>query len=459
MGVRLVETKGKIQGIYACLSYCWGYSKTQIGQTTRDNLSRQLHGIPFYELPGTVIDAIRLCFRLGFRYLWVDRLCIVQDDENDWLLEASKMCEVYSRSALTVATPISVSSSESFLTQRRGGFRDQRLFATITYTGKDPKSNVNVWLGWGSRGAWFLEESLGGLSRIGTTFENCWLERGWTLQEWMLSPRVLHIDSMTLWDCFDGYANELTMRHMEKTHILRNPEEFGAGISWDSIMEEFSTREFSQVGDKLPALAGLAARYAQATGHTYLAGLWQEDLPRSLLWIAGSRLMGRASRSIPSWSWALSVSVRYPPFATADVFTPRASRASVCCQYNTPDSFAAIEKAWIEIDGHVSLVMATVDESRHLVTAADELWDFRRDDRELDLDLEIAQANVYLLLLGEGKDFEELVYGALALLGCGSDDSRLCFRRVGTASMSAGKEESRSAEFGPSWKRQVVRLV
>lgn len=69
------------------------------------------------------------------------------------------MCDIYSRSALTVATPISVSSSESFLTQRRGGFRDQHLFATITYTGKDPKSNVNVWLGWGSRGAWFLEES------------------------------------------------------------------------------------------------------------------------------------------------------------------------------------------------------------------------------------------------------------------------------------------------------------
>lgn len=182
---------------------------------------------------------------------------------------------------------------------------------------------------------------------------------------------------------------------MEKTHILRNPEEFGAGISWDSIMEEFSKRELSQVGDKLPALAALAARYAQATGHTYLAGLWQEDLPRSLLWVTGSRLMGRASRSTPSWSWAcLSVSVWYPPFATADVFTPRASSASVYCQYNPPNSFSDIEKAWIEIDGHVSLVTTPGDESWHLVTAADELWDFRRDDRELDVDLEIAQSNV-----------------------------------------------------------------
>lgn len=124
---------------------------------------------------------------------------------------------------------------------------------------------------------------------------------------------MLHIDSMTLWDCFGGYANELSMRHMEKTHILRNPEEFKAGISWDSIMEEFSKRELSQVGDKLPALAGLAARYVQATGHSDLAGLWQEDLPRSLLWAAGSRLMGRASRSTPSCSWAsLSVSVWVP---------------------------------------------------------------------------------------------------------------------------------------------------
>lgn len=81
---RLIETGGKMQGIYACLSYCWGNQNIQSGQTNCANLSRQQQGIAFQDLPGTVVDAIHLCYNLGFQYLWVDRLCIIQDDKNDW---------------------------------------------------------------------------------------------------------------------------------------------------------------------------------------------------------------------------------------------------------------------------------------------------------------------------------------------------------------------------------------
>lgn len=122
-----------MRGKYACLSYCWGVSKAQTGQTTRENLPRQLKGIAFQDLASTVVDAIRLCFKLGFRFLWVDRLCIVQDDNKDWLEEASRMCEIYSRSALTISVPICTESSQSFLDERQKGFREQNQFATITY--------------------------------------------------------------------------------------------------------------------------------------------------------------------------------------------------------------------------------------------------------------------------------------------------------------------------------------
>lgn len=487
-GVRLAETQGNMKGTYACLSYCWGYWNNQTGRTTRDNLSSYRTGIPLNELPDTVIDAIHLCYKLGFRFLWVDRLCIVQDDGKDWLQEASKMCEIYSRSALTMTVPICHESSESFLAERKKGFQEQDMFSAITYLDKDSNSNVSQCIGWGSKGLWFLENSWGSFPIVGQILQNFWLERGWTLQEWLLSPRVLHIDRMTLWDCFDGYANELNMRRMDKALIVRNPKEFGASISWESILKEYSERELTREEDRLPALAGLAARYAQATGYTYLAGLWLEDLPRSLLWMMPTLYyhdpQERTSQSTPSWTWAsLKRSSCKFLFPTAEDFTPTASIDSVFCRYNPPDSFAAIEKGWIDIDGHVSVVTCRMDDERSLLfNAGDESWEFIQDETKVDMVREIAQANVYLLLLGKGqgtlqdlryvhmyklyleeasidKHLGKPLYGALILQGSGCDDGRQCFRRMGIAYTSSEKEESRPAEFGPSWKRQTVRLV
>lgn len=462
---------------------------TQTGRTTRNNLSSNLKGISLLDLPDTVIDAIHMCYRLGFRFLWVDRLCIVQDDDKDWLQEASKMCEIYSRSALTMTVPVCHEVSQSFLAVRRKGFQEQDIFSAITYRDKDSNSNVSQCIGWGSKGLWFLENSWGSFSTVGQYLANSWLERGWTLQEWMLSPRVLHIDSMTLWDCFDGYANELNMRRMDKALLVRDPKEFGAGISWQSVLKEYSQRHLTREEDRLPALAGLAARYAQATGYTYLAGLWREDLPRSLLWrmptLYDHDPQERTSQSTPSWTWAsLKRSSCEFLFPTAEEFTPTASINSVFCRYNPPDSYAAIEKGWIDIDGYVSVVTRWMDDELSLLfNAGDELWEFIQDEKKVDMVRGIAQANVYLLLLGKGQVtlhnirylhnryrlyLEEAsidnhlgkpLYGALILRVCGCDDGQQCFRRVGIAYMSGEKEESRPAEFGPSWKRQTVRLV
>lgn len=360
------------------------------------------------------------------------------------------------------------------------------MFSAITYPDKDSNSNVSQCIGWGSVGLWYLENSWGSFDTVGRTQANFWLEWGWTLQEWILSPRVLHIDGMTSWDCFDGYANEMNARRMDNALLVRDPKEFGAGISWESILREYSQRQLSREEDRLPALAGLAARYAQATGNTYLAGLWREDLPRSLLWIMSHIYdwQERTSQSTPSWTWAsLSRSSCSFFFLPYEDFTPKASIDSVFCWYNPPDSSAAIEKGWIDIDGHISVVTRRMDDQlgdSFLVNAGDESWEFIQDEKKVDGVREIAQANVYLLLLGEGqvtlhtmrylrrnclvetnssKHLGKPLYGALILQGCGYDDGRQCFRRMGIAYLRGEKEESRPAEFGASWKRQTVRLV
>lgn len=165
-GIRLVETQGKMLGTYACLSYCWGF-KTQIGQTCCENLTRQLQGILFHDLPNTVVDAIHLCFKLGLCFLWVDWLCIVQDDISDWLLEVSKMCDVYSRSALTISVPLCEESLQSFLAERRKGFQERNQHSIITYTEINSEWEGSLWIrpytpeaGHRPSGPWFLEDNI-----------------------------------------------------------------------------------------------------------------------------------------------------------------------------------------------------------------------------------------------------------------------------------------------------------
>ena len=70
--------------------------------TTKSNLTSHLSNIDLDELPPAIQDAIRLTRLLGLRYIWIDALCIIQDDRDDWTREASKMHKVYTQSTLTI---------------------------------------------------------------------------------------------------------------------------------------------------------------------------------------------------------------------------------------------------------------------------------------------------------------------------------------------------------------------
>lgn len=69
---------------YVCLSHCWGSS--QLISTTRNTIKDRKRGIPWSELSKTFQDAINVTRSLGYLYIWIDSLCIVQDDKNDWEL-------------------------------------------------------------------------------------------------------------------------------------------------------------------------------------------------------------------------------------------------------------------------------------------------------------------------------------------------------------------------------------
>jgi hypothetical protein len=86
---RLWCTDGKQVGDYAILSYCWGGSNKV--KTERANIMSLQRRIPIDQLPKTLQEAAEAARVLGFHYLWIDCLCIIQDDKNDWEVESAKI--------------------------------------------------------------------------------------------------------------------------------------------------------------------------------------------------------------------------------------------------------------------------------------------------------------------------------------------------------------------------------
>lgn len=86
---------------YVALSHRWGVRGLPV--TTLENIADRLKGIPAAELSETMRNAITVVRSLGYRYLWIDALCIIQDSTDDWLSEASKMSSVFNGAVLTLA--------------------------------------------------------------------------------------------------------------------------------------------------------------------------------------------------------------------------------------------------------------------------------------------------------------------------------------------------------------------
>ncbi|KAK0763588.1 hypothetical protein N5P37_002965 [Trichoderma harzianum] len=90
---------------YVALSHCWGPNgRTEIKcRTVSGNLSSQLYRISWSSLSQTLQDAVNFTRRLGMRFLWIDCICIIQEDKHDWQKEAPRMFDVYHNARLTLA--------------------------------------------------------------------------------------------------------------------------------------------------------------------------------------------------------------------------------------------------------------------------------------------------------------------------------------------------------------------
>lgn len=115
----LIETSGtNLEGHWVALSHCWGKMENHPVRTTRQTLAQHLEHIPISSLPKTFQDAIVATRALGVRFLWIDSLCIVQDDENDWWRESQMMGTIYEHAVLTLAASAAPDSTYGLFIER-----------------------------------------------------------------------------------------------------------------------------------------------------------------------------------------------------------------------------------------------------------------------------------------------------------------------------------------------------
>ncbi|KAI1141501.1 HET-domain-containing protein [Hypoxylon sp. FL0543] len=187
ISVKLVLKRSE-SGRYAVLSHCWG---SHLSCTTRnDNLSERMQGIPWTELPQTFQDAICYCLELGIRYLWIDALCILQDDQNDWQIESSRMADTYQNSYISLAATSSDRGTSGCF-QKQPTAPTERSFAARSATGGVHQILIRHQLPHWSATPNELSAR-----------NNPLLSRGWVFQERVLAPRILHFCKQELvWEC------------------------------------------------------------------------------------------------------------------------------------------------------------------------------------------------------------------------------------------------------------------
>lgn len=270
---------------YAALSYCWGSEDDAKSQlcTKRDSIETLKTDIPKEAMSAVLWDAVTVCRSLGIRYLWIDALCILQDDQADWESESSSMSLIYSEAFVKICALSSSSCRESFLTRDRHhvviNFQSslQKVSGSYSLVASGTCKNW-VLYGWPD------------LDVDHTT----WFCRGWTLQEKLMSRRRLFFgESMIHLECSKQKASENGYRFQDDERWSLKPEENGMGEiipnahheTWDLLVRDrYGHKQYTKESYRLPGILGLANYVSEQYRDTYLAGLWKNDLPYALLW-------------------------------------------------------------------------------------------------------------------------------------------------------------------------------
>lgn len=394
---------------YLSLSHCWGPSQNPTAPLggrvdtvlTQAKLRAWKRQIPLSTLPKTFTDAVTVCAILGFEYIWIDSLCIIQDSTEDWHVQSATMGDVYKYAWMNIAALKSVSDYDGFINQHR-----------------DPR----VEFGFRASFATILGRSLGEVNDNG---QECVLLRGqaklkwrapsdntetnpqylplfqraWVYQERCLSKRTLAFTDLTVYFTCDESTHaecsasshltreglrstlqstaeirkELNAMTSDSTPAQANVEPMRRMLRefdsrWHSCISSYTRCRLTYPTDKLIAFSAIARDLAAAgmiLNTRYLAGLWEVNLPFQMAWMAVEgkstprrKRLGEEGYVAPSWSWA-SVETSVLPrqifplgnmnFALADVLS-----ADVVLE--TDYVYGSVKAGWMRMRGRLNRI-------------------------------------------------------------------------------------------------------
>ncbi|KAI1117360.1 heterokaryon incompatibility protein-domain-containing protein [Nemania sp. NC0429] len=281
---------------FAALSYCWGGNQTF--RCDESTVTGFMVGIPLSNLPATIRDAVTVCEQLKIQYLWVDSLCILQDDEADKAIEIAKMPSIYGGAVFTIVASRAASAWDGFLGTRV----------------PDPDTIPAFQIPWPCEG-----NQLGSVTMVDLDVRPEPIdERGWTFQERLLSTRLVEFGSrQTRCTCREsrssaGYRDG--WRRESETDTSYTGERVWAKVEedihngWQWLILRYTQRKLTHGTDRPLAISGIAERCTQLADDDddeYLAGLWKKSLQAGLLWavLARDREPRPLSYQGPSWSW------------------------------------------------------------------------------------------------------------------------------------------------------------
>lgn len=305
---------------WVCLSYVWGTTNTM--RLLQSNLQSLFipGSLSASVLPPIVEDALKVTSGLGEQYLWVDSLCIMQDDVSDKAKFVSQMDSIYALASVVIIAA-TCSDANSHLpgvrphsrqqVQKAFNIRNMSLLQSL-----DPVTGIRVDLRTGRAAAY-----------LGTTV---WDTRAWTLQERFLASRSLVFTAeQVFWECEEAFWCEDSFR--EFPNILPDPHRTSLcrgelNLSWNSdyitfdhyyrvLLSEYSTRALKYDSDALNAFSGIVRAFERSMSLEFFWGLPSAFLESALSWGNRSltlRPQGRFSTtnpqannqgSFPTWSW------------------------------------------------------------------------------------------------------------------------------------------------------------
>jgi hypothetical protein len=318
---------------YLALSYMWPESRTYLKPAAPpprtlllDNASIVDFQRPGFlgiaatqqRIPHVIRYAVAFTCALGERYLWVDRLCIVQDDSGDQgtLSQVKRMDRIYDGAYLTI---IAAASDEVY---KKGLCFDWPTFATADRCRWRQASETEDRPLTTSRRRLNMEEIVDIISiRYDMLSKSRWATRGWTYQEQILCKRaVVFLDGGYFWDCHccvwdivdlvpgQEYEGIAWRAGMGQRLITQRWPDFAL---YRDLIGPYNGRTFSYPQDALLGISGVLNTLEKSFTGGFVHGLPKLFLDQALLWQPFGTAERRIDRnedeivhsSLPSWSW------------------------------------------------------------------------------------------------------------------------------------------------------------